>query len=239
MMGDETDKRTLTAMEALKEVIKHFNDLKDPNGSKDAPARSCRDLANSHPEFKSGYYHIDPNKGNVKDTIMVYCKMETGETCITPSPSDYHKKDLTKDKKKAGESYLWLSHQLTKYKQFPYKSDGYQIKALQSISSYASQNVTFHCMNTIAYHDQMVNSKYKAVKLMSYNEENLTAEGKRAFRYAVNLDGCKTKSDKWDKTVIEMATTNSKLLPLLDVGVYDVGNGKQDFHIELGDVCFS
>jgi len=238
MMGDETDKRTLTAMEALKEVIKHFNDLKDPDGSKAAPARSCRDLANSHPDFKDGYYYIDPNKGNVKDTILVYCRMETGETCITPSPSEYHKKDLTKGKK-TGESYLWLSHQLTKYQQFPYKSDGYQIKAIQSISSYATQNVTFHCMNTIAYHDQMINSKYKAVKLMSYNEENLTAEGKRAFRYAVNVDGCKTKSDKWDKTVIEMSTTNSKLLPLLDVGVYDVGNGKQDFHIELGEVCFS
>lgn len=237
MMGDQTDKRTITAMEALKEVIKHFNDLRDPVGTKNAPARSCRDLASAHPEFKDGYYYIDPNKGNVKDSILVFCKMESGETCITPSPSTYHKKYLT-SAKKAGESYVWLSHQLTRYNEFPYKSDGYQIKALQSVSSYASQNVTFHCLNTIAYHDQMINSKYKAVKLMSYNEENLTAEGKPKFRYAVNHDGCKTKSDKWDKTVIEMSTVNSKLLPILDLGVYDIVQGKQDFHIELGDVCF-
>lgn len=238
MMGDESDKQTKTAMEALKEVIKHFNDLKDPNGSKDAPARSCRDLANSHPELKDDYYYIDPNKGNVKDTILVYCKMETGETCITPSPSTYLKRHLSEGKK-SDENYLWLAKKLTKYRQFPYKSDGYQIKAIQSISSYASQNVTFHCMNTIAYQDEAINSKYKAVKLLSYNEENLSAEGRRAFRYGVNVDGCKTKSNKWDKTVIEMSTTNSKLLPILDVGVFDVGNAKQDFHIELGEVCFS
>lgn len=237
MMGDQTDKQTLTAMEALKKVIKNFDHLKNPVGTKDAPARSCRDLASAHPEYKDDYYYIDPNKGNVKDSIMVFCKIQSGETCITPSPSKYLKKHLTLGKKPS-ESYLWLSHQLTKYNEFPYKSDGYQIKFLQIISDYATQNVTFNCFNTIAYHDQMINSKYKAVKLMSYNEMELTAEGKRYLRYAVNQDGCKTKSDKWDKTVIEMSTVNTKLLPILDVGVYDIVQGKQDFHIELGDVCF-
>lgn len=42
--------------------------------------------------FFVGEYWIDPNQGCVEDAIKVYCNMETGETCISASPSTIPRK---------------------------------------------------------------------------------------------------------------------------------------------------
>jgi collagen type V/XI/XXIV/XXVII alpha len=42
--------------------------------------------------FDSGNYWIDPNQGNSRDAIQVFCNMETGETCISANPPSVPRK---------------------------------------------------------------------------------------------------------------------------------------------------
>lgn len=39
-----------------------------------------------------GEYWIDPDGGNTRDAIRVFCNMETGETCLSASPATVPKK---------------------------------------------------------------------------------------------------------------------------------------------------
>lgn len=45
-----------------------------------------------------GEYWIDPNEGDIKDAILVYCDMETKASCVFPKPEkspilSYEKRD--------------------------------------------------------------------------------------------------------------------------------------------------
>lgn len=46
------------------------------------------------------------------------------------------------------------------------------------------------------------------------------------------------KNGQWGRTVLEINTKRTKSLPVMDIGVYDVGAPDQDFKIKLGEVCF-
>lgn len=72
--------------EYYKKLVEEYDRIRNPVGTKDAPAKTCRDLSISHPDFKSGMYWIDPNEGDSRDAIQVYCDMRVGASCITPSP---------------------------------------------------------------------------------------------------------------------------------------------------------
>ena len=54
--------------------------MKKPIGTRDSPARSCKDLLFGHPQLKDGYYWIDPNLGMNDDAVKVYCSMSTGRS---------------------------------------------------------------------------------------------------------------------------------------------------------------
>ncbi len=58
--------------------------MKKPLGTRNNPARACRDLWQGHPQLEDGYYWVDPNLGMVDDAIKVFCNMSTGETCVFP-----------------------------------------------------------------------------------------------------------------------------------------------------------
>jgi collagen type V/XI/XXIV/XXVII alpha len=59
--------------------------MKKPIGTRNSPARSCKDLFQGHPQLKDGFYWIDPNLGMSDDAVKVYCKMSSGgDTCINP-----------------------------------------------------------------------------------------------------------------------------------------------------------
>lgn len=57
------------------------------------------------------------------------------------------------------------------------------------------QNITIFCKNSIAFYDSTKQNYKKAIKLMSYNDIELTAEGNQLFNYKVIKDGCQV-SDK-------------------------------------------
>lgn len=75
--------------------------------------------------------------------------------------------------------------------QLTYKSDSNQLGFLQLLSTNAQQNLTYHCKNSVAYHDVAKNTYRKAIKFLAYNDAEITARGNARFRYEVLEDGCK------------------------------------------------
>lgn len=69
-----------------------------------------------------------------------------------------------------------------------------QLAFLRLLSSRASQNITYHCKNSIAYMDQASGNVKKALKLMGSNEGEFKAEGNSKFTYTVLEDGCTVRN---------------------------------------------
>ena len=184
----------LTTDEQKQMVIRAYNNLKEtfeaiskPDGDKTRPAKTCRDLKMAHPEKSSGDYWIDPNSGTPKDAILVHCDMDTLATCITPKPSISD--EVTHI---TSEREVWFSDIPTNGGfSFSYKADSNQISFLQMLSSKASQNITYHCSNSVAYEHQRRKHKRKAITLQSWNDLEIRHRGK--FRYDVLSDECQVR----------------------------------------------
>jgi len=230
-MSDE-DRKTLV-VKAYEQLKVSFEKYSKPSGDKNAPARTCRDLAVAHPELPSGDYWIDPNQGDTKDSILVYCEMERRATCVRPSPGKT--KQVTYQGKPRAE--VWFSEMDSGF-QFTYKSDSNQMTFLQLLSTHSSQNLTYNCLNSVAHYDANERSFKKAIKILGWNDIELTATGKKRFKYEVTEDDCKSRSDTWAKTVITFETDKPGRLPFVDVGVFDIGEPNQQFSLEIGMACF-
>lgn len=81
--------------------------------------------------------------------------------------------------------------------QFQYGSDGadpedvnIQMTFMRLMSNQASQNVTYHCKNSIAYMDSATGNLKKALLLQGSNDVEIRAEGNSRFTYSVSEDGC-------------------------------------------------
>lgn len=80
------DDRKALVVKAYEQLKVSFDKYTKPSGDKTAPARTCRDLAVAHPELPAGDYWIDPNQGDTKDSILVFCEMNRRATCVRPKP---------------------------------------------------------------------------------------------------------------------------------------------------------
>lgn len=80
--------------------------------------------------------------------------------------------------------------------QFTYKADNNQLSFLQLLSSSASQEITYHCKNSIAVFDASKRSFRNALRLMTISDTELNARGNNKFRYRVVEDGCKVSHAK-------------------------------------------
>ena len=69
-----------------------------------------------------------------------------------------------------------------------YKADSNQLNFLKMLSSKASQNITYHCFNSVAYKNAKRGNMRQALELMSSNDLELRHRGK--FRYKVITDEC-------------------------------------------------
>ena len=72
-----------------------------------------------------------------------------------------------------------------------YKADSNQLNFLKMLSSSASQNVTYHCFNSVAYRNAKRGHMRQAIQLMSSNDLELRHRGK--FRYKVLSDECQVR----------------------------------------------
>lgn len=61
---------------------------------------------------------------------------------------------------------------------------------LQILSAQATQNITYHCKKTVAYFDAERNSHRRGLKLLLWNDAELTPKGPHRLRYDVIEDGC-------------------------------------------------
>jgi len=129
--------------------------------------------------------------------------------------------------------------------QFQYGTDGadsedvsIQMTFMRLMSNQASQNVTYHCKNSIAYMDSASGNLKKAVLLQGSNDIEIRAEGNSRFTYSVVEDGCTSHTGSWGKTVIDYKTTKTSRLPIIDIAPMDVGAADQEFGVEVGAVCF-
>jgi hypothetical protein len=223
------------AFEALVQIGEAIDAFKKPTGTRAAPARTCKDLALSHPDFDNGMYWIDPNAGSPVDAIEVYCDIKLHLTCITPSPSQVFKGVWYKGPSK----HVWFGEDMEEGFPFTYKADQIQLTFLQLLSTEAYQNITYHCRNSVAYYDREEKNYDKAALFMTSNDLELVAKKPRKFRYNVVKDECQYKSENWAQTVFEFKTERTRRLPIVDFAPYDIGGDDQAFGLEIGPACFS
>lgn len=68
-----------------------------------------------------GEYWIDPDQGCTQDAIKVYCNMDTGETCVSPTQSEVAKKSWYVSKNIKEKKHVWFGEAM---------SDGFQVNTL-------------------------------------------------------------------------------------------------------------
>lgn len=92
--------------------------MKTPLGTRENPARFCRDLLDCRHTMSDGLFWIDPNLGCTSDAIQVFCNFTAGgQTCLNPVTVDKAVFDVGK----------------------------VQMKFLHLLSITASQTVSLHC----------------------------------------------------------------------------------------------
>lgn len=237
--------RDLEVDTTLKSLSKQIENIRSPEGTKKNPARTCRDLKMCHSDWKSGEYWIDPNQGCTADAIKVFCNLETGETCVYPTQPSVPQKNWYTSKNPREKKHVWFGETMSEGFQFNYGSEesdqadvNIQLTFLRLMATEASQNITYHCKNSVAYMDQETGNLKKALLLQGSNEIEIRAEGNSRFTYSVTEDGCTQHTGQWGKTVIEYKTSKTSRLPITDVAPMDIGAADQEFGIELGPVCF-
>merc|ERR1712123_151885 len=207
-----------------------FDNIAKPDGTQTSPAKSCKKLKSAYPEKPSGQYWMDPNGEDTNDAVMVHCNMDSGETCVQPKPSMSEEITIISPEKE-----MWVGEVPSNSFDINYKADSNQMTALQMISSEASQKVTFHCKNTVAYKNQR-NYARDAITFMSWNDKEIKHRGKA--RYTVELDECSLKKNSWATTLFNLKSTHPQRLPIVDLKVEDFGRPDQAFKVEVGEVCF-
>uniref|UniRef100_A0A4W3J7G2 Fibrillar collagen NC1 domain-containing protein n=1 Tax=Callorhinchus milii TaxID=7868 RepID=A0A4W3J7G2_CALMI len=244
--GNLAQESELEVMATLKSLNGRIDAIDIPNGSQKNPARSCRDLKSCHPEFDSGEYWIDPNQGCKLDAIKVHCNMETGETCMHPNPASIPRKSWWSNRGSREMKHVWFGESMDGGFYFSYGDQGVdedvaeiQMGFLRLLSVRGSQNITYHCKNSIAYMDAETGNIKKALRLMSWSDSELKAEGNIKLRYSVLEDGCSKHTGEWGKTVFEYKTRKTIRLPIVDIAPMDIGAEDQEFGIDIGPVCFS
>lgn len=74
-----------------------------------------------------------------------------------------------------------------------YKADSNQLGFLQILSSQATQNITFHCKNIVANFDKTRNTYRYGLKLLAWNDAEITARGSQRLKYEAIEDGCQVR----------------------------------------------
>lgn len=79
---------------------------------------------------------------------------------------------------------------------------------LRLLSTEASQNLTYHCHNSVAYLDEASGNMKKALLLRGSNEVDIRAEGNNRFTYTVLEDGCTVRDRERVQTPTQILDHN-------------------------------
>lgn len=213
-----------------------------PDGSRQFPGKTCRDIQMCFPESKTGYYFIDPNGGGKNDAIMAYCdfdRTDIVETCVFPQETTYKLDNWVPH---GEDKYRWFMGDIqTTYDdkiRYEQRRSNSQIKSLRIGNTQARQNVTYVCKNSHANKDAS-GEKKSFVKLLSNSGEEIHVNGGRRTRLDVVKDECHLKDGQTRQAVFEYSSSRTVNLPIIDVAVFDVADDGEAFGLEIGPVCFS
>lgn len=230
------------AIKALKDVEEEIKKLRDPTGTKDAPGRTCHDLLKNNPEITDGWYFVDPNGGGISDSFEAECLFngKRTETCLHPIQTGYERQQWF-TRKENPEAHVWFAETFDENGFFNYGVHRSQVKYLHQMSSRARQDIAFSCKNTVIIADQAPGNNRKAIRLGSFDEEIMGPVAKKPYRFRVKSDTCMTSNGQLGQTIIEVRGRGQRVerMPIMDVGLYDVGGEDQEFGIEIGPACFS
>merc|ERR1711915_890608 len=122
----------------------------------------------SRPTSRRGRTLAAPRR--TSDAIHVWCNMDKKQTCIFASPDKTEKKNWYRGQRK----HQWFSEQIKGGFPFSFKTELVQLTFLKLLSKHGSQNITYHCKNSIAYYDARERTYNKAVKILTSNDLELT-----------------------------------------------------------------
>uniref|UniRef100_A0A8C5NH18 Collagen, type XI, alpha 1b n=1 Tax=Gouania willdenowi TaxID=441366 RepID=A0A8C5NH18_GOUWI len=247
VQGDESmaDYGVDLGMEGMEDVFGSLNHLKQdiermkfPLGTQDNPARTCKDLRLSQPDFPDGEYWIDPNQGCIGDSIQVFCNFTAGgETCIYPDKKSAGVRISNWPKESPGS---WFSEfkrgKILNYVDVAERTiNTVQMTFLKLLSSSARQNFTYICHQSVAWYDAKADNYDKALRFLGSNDEEMSYDNNPFIKPLA--DGCSVKQG-YAKTVMEINTPRIDQLPIIDVMLNDFGDSNQRFGFEVGPVCF-
>ncbi|XP_065218268.1 collagen alpha-2(I) chain-like [Planococcus citri] len=198
-------------------------------------AKTCREMFDGpFGKHRDGFYLINPSQGDPKNSIYVYCIFETRETCLhLKSPTSKLLFDASTVK-----SDVWIVKSNPRRYQFTYEVDANQLRILQQISKSASQTIIYLCKNTIVYYDSINKNFDKSVKLLGWNNDEITPQNLSNLQFMSGHDGCQHKNDWWSNTRILYSTNIPSQLPITDIAIRDVGRPGQFIDVHIGRVCF-
>lgn len=211
---------------------------KKPNGTKEFPAKTCKELSRCYPDLNSGEFWVDPNEGVPEDAINVYCDFSFNATCLFSSKE---KKPFVSHKRKwysGSDEYKWLSSDLGAFGKLKYVPHSSQLSFLRLLSDRAVQNITYHCKDSIAWYNDKLHDVTRSIKLKTANGVIIHSSSSNKFKPKVITDDCQVKNGTWLHTVIQIDTTKPNRLPIVDVAAYDIGDNGEEFGLEIGPVCF-
>lgn len=225
---------TLTGIYANIYVIrKEMEYLKRPMGTKENPARSCKDLFLAHTEFQNGWYWIDPNLGVPDDAIKVYCDLaSSGDTCL------YADEDTSqapvREWRKPGDRKEVAFSELNGGFRISYSGvNSVQLRFLRLLSRTAYQNFTYTCENSVAWFSEDLKDYSLALQFIAANDERFTP---LSYRPSISLDQCQGGRGQ---SVFQFKTSKTEQLPLADFIPKDFVKQGQKFGFKLGPVCFN
>lgn len=211
-------------------------------GTKEFPARTCKDLFKNNPTFTDGQYWIDPNEADIDDAIFVNCTVKDKATCVQPGQEGYNKGRYspTSATPNYGRNTYELFSNLRDGAEFTYKADGSQMNMLRYLHAEATQFVVLHCNRDAIGVTDHSGTKNHAIKLIGHDDREITHDGPtRSSRYTVNRDHCRfnPRRNTWATTKVSV-TTKTDRLPLQDISIYQPDNNRMEFGIYVGQVCF-
>lgn len=184
--------------------------LKNPLGTRDNPARICRDLHSCEQRMNDGTYWIDPNLGCSSDTIEVSCNFTGGgQTCLRP---------ITVSKLEMTVGRV-------------------QMNFLHLLSSEAVQHVTIHCLNVSVWRTAAdLPPAQEAVRFRAWSGEMIEAGGD--LEPYVLEDSCWMKDGRWHQTHFLLRSQDPQLLPVVNIYNLPPTTPGSHYHLEVGPVCF-
>uniref|UniRef100_A0A671XMP9 Collagen, type XXVII, alpha 1b n=1 Tax=Sparus aurata TaxID=8175 RepID=A0A671XMP9_SPAAU len=197
-------------LKTLQHLSTLIQSLKNPLGTRDNPARICRDLYNCEQRMYDGTYWIDPNLGCAADTIEVTCNFTGGgQTCLKP---------ITVSKLEIGVGRI-------------------QMNFIHLLSTEAVQHITIHCLNTPVWAaGPSLQPSYRAVSFKAWTGEKIQAGD--LLEPLIPRDDCWIKDGRWHQTHFIFQTQDPNLLPIVDVYNLPTTEPGARYHLEVGPVCF-